>query len=114
MPEAVRGILVTHGELGAELRRTAESILGPQDGLFALSNHGLSAEAFAERVRLLIPAGGRNRVGLTPARRNASSPASSSRPTRAGEAHQNIARGCVCVWCATSCPAAAIARMSPG
>jgi mannose/fructose-specific phosphotransferase system component IIA len=59
MPEGVRGILVTHGDLGAELRRTAESILGPQDALFAVSNAGLSAEALAERVRLLLPPSGR-------------------------------------------------------
>jgi mannose/fructose-specific phosphotransferase system component IIA len=55
----VRGILVTHGELGAELRRTAESILGPQPELIALSNAGLSTETLAERVRLLLPPEGR-------------------------------------------------------
>lgn len=56
---AVRGILVTHGRLGAELCRTAESILGPQDDLIALSNTGLTVEALAAELHALLPPGGR-------------------------------------------------------
>lgn len=56
---AVRGILVTHGRLGAELCRTAESILGPQDGLIALSNTGLTVETLAAELHALLPPGTR-------------------------------------------------------
>jgi mannose/fructose-specific phosphotransferase system component IIA len=56
---AVRGILVTHGRLGAELCRTAEAILGPQADLIALSNTGLSAEALSAELRALLPPGER-------------------------------------------------------
>ncbi|MBD3236706.1 MAG: hypothetical protein GF330_08385 [Candidatus Eisenbacteria bacterium] len=46
----VRGVLVTHGQLGAELLRTAESILGPQPRVRFLSNAGLSAQDLATRL----------------------------------------------------------------
>ncbi|MCK4415390.1 MAG: PTS mannose transporter subunit IIAB [Candidatus Eisenbacteria sp.] len=36
----ISGVLVTHGALGAELLKTAESILGPQDDIAVLSNAG--------------------------------------------------------------------------
>jgi PTS system mannose-specific IIA component len=36
------GLVVTHGELGAELIRLAELILGQVEGLASLSNQGLS------------------------------------------------------------------------
>jgi mannose/fructose-specific phosphotransferase system component IIA len=50
---------VTHGRLGAELCRTAESILGPPEDLIAVSNSGLSAEALSDELRALIPPGQR-------------------------------------------------------
>lgn len=46
-----RGLLLTHGELGAELLRTAELIVGHTAGLTALSNRGLSAADIAAEVR---------------------------------------------------------------
>jgi mannose/fructose-specific phosphotransferase system component IIA len=55
--EPVRGILVTHGRLGAELRQTAESILGPQEELVVVSNAGLSIEGLADQLRTLVPRG---------------------------------------------------------
>jgi mannose/fructose-specific phosphotransferase system component IIA len=39
----IRGLVVTHGALGAELVRVVESIVGPVEGLTALSNQGRSA-----------------------------------------------------------------------
>ena len=58
--ERVRGILVTHGRLGAELRQTAESILGQQEELVVVSNAGLSVEGLADRLRTLVPPGQRS------------------------------------------------------
>jgi len=46
-----RGLILTHGELGAELLRTAELIVGHTTGLTALSNRGLSAADIAAEVR---------------------------------------------------------------
>lgn len=54
-PEAggspVRAVLVTHAGLGAELIRTAESILGPQEGVAFVTNAGASLESLSEAVR---------------------------------------------------------------
>ena len=47
----VRGILVTHGELGRELVRTAESILGPQEGTLVVSNTGASLASLSGRLQ---------------------------------------------------------------
>ena len=48
-------ILVTHGALGAELVKTAESILGVQTEVYTLSNRGLGGDdlvgTIQERVR---------------------------------------------------------------
>ena len=41
----IRATLVTHGALGAELLKTAEAILGPQEGCAFVSNAGRSLEA---------------------------------------------------------------------
>jgi mannose/fructose-specific phosphotransferase system component IIA len=49
--EAARGLILTHGELGAELLRTAELIVGHSTGLTALSNRGLAAAEIAAEVR---------------------------------------------------------------
>ncbi len=50
----VKAILVTHGFLGAELVRTAEAILGPQDGIGFVSNTGSSLETLSDQVRSLL------------------------------------------------------------
>ena len=44
------GVLVTHGRLGEELKRTAESILGPQENLMCVSNVGVSHLALVETL----------------------------------------------------------------
>lgn len=53
----VTAILITHGLLGGELIRAAESILGTQEGLSALSNRDVSLESLEERVRGVMGAG---------------------------------------------------------
>jgi len=54
------GLLVTHADLGTELLRTVERILGAQTDAFVLSNEGYSGEALSraieDRVRE-VPAG---------------------------------------------------------
>jgi mannose/fructose-specific phosphotransferase system component IIA len=50
----VNAVLVTHGLLGAELVRTAEGILGPQDGVGFVSNTGTSLETLSTQVRDLL------------------------------------------------------------
>ena len=54
MAGEVLGILVTHGGLGRELVRTAETILGPQANVECVSNSGASLEGLSEWVRKLI------------------------------------------------------------
>jgi PTS system mannose-specific IIA component len=39
----IAGILFTHGDIGRELLRTAETIIGSQEHVVALSNEGCSA-----------------------------------------------------------------------
>jgi mannose PTS system EIIA component len=46
----VGAVLVTHGFLGAELLRTAEAILGPQEGVGVVSNTGASLENLSDAV----------------------------------------------------------------
>lgn len=53
-PGPMAGILVTHGRLGAELVRTAESILGRQENVHCVSNAGLSPEALIEALRAAL------------------------------------------------------------
>lgn|SRR5690554_3492530 len=53
----VTAILITHGLLGGELIRAAESILGKQEGLSALSNRDVSLESLGERVRAVVGTG---------------------------------------------------------
>ena len=45
-----RGVLVTHGSLGAELLRTAEAILGPQPQITVISNEDLDSRDLATQV----------------------------------------------------------------
>jgi len=49
-------VLITHGGLGEELRRTAEAILGPQTGLAVVSNAGVSLEALRAELAAAVPA----------------------------------------------------------
>lgn len=50
----VKGILVTHGGLGAELLKTAESILGVQEGIAVISNTGRSSGAVEKELERLL------------------------------------------------------------
>ncbi len=46
-----RALLVTHGNLGAELLSTAELIVGPQKGACVLSNRELSSESLSDAIQ---------------------------------------------------------------
>jgi mannose PTS system EIIA component len=48
----VRAVLVTHGALGRELVRTAETILGRQEGVAIVSNEGTSLEGLAGALQV--------------------------------------------------------------
>ncbi|MCK4303793.1 MAG: hypothetical protein KAY24_06110 [Candidatus Eisenbacteria sp.] len=50
----ILGIIVTHDQLGDELLRTAESILGPQERIVVKSNRGHSHKALIGEVNSLI------------------------------------------------------------
>lgn len=54
----VRAVLVTHGALGGELVRTAEAILGRQEGVAIVSNEGISLEGLVEALRAVAGAPG--------------------------------------------------------
>jgi mannose/fructose-specific phosphotransferase system component IIA len=58
------GILVTHGALGRELLATAESILGPQDAMHAVSNTDASLELLSQEIRGHLEAAGDRPVFL--------------------------------------------------
>jgi mannose/fructose-specific phosphotransferase system component IIA len=47
----VRAVLVTHGALGGELVRTAEAILGRQEGVAIVSNEAVSLDGLVETLR---------------------------------------------------------------
>lgn len=47
----IHGVVVTHGGVAAQLVKVVESILGPGQGLAALSNQGLGAPELTARVR---------------------------------------------------------------
>jgi mannose PTS system EIIA component len=47
-------LLVTHGALGLELVRTAESILGSQDDVLTLGNEGLSGDQLTAAIEARI------------------------------------------------------------
>jgi mannose/fructose-specific phosphotransferase system component IIA len=49
--DVVRVVLVTHGALGRELVRTAEAILGPQEGVAFVSNEESSLDGLVDAVR---------------------------------------------------------------
>lgn len=58
MSELPAGILVTHGRLGAELLKTAESILGPQERITVLSNDDASLAGMMRELEAAIAAYG--------------------------------------------------------
>ena len=47
----VKGLVMTHGGIAAELVRVTEMILGPVEGLDAMTNAGKSAETITAEVR---------------------------------------------------------------
>jgi mannose/fructose-specific phosphotransferase system component IIA len=50
MQPSMRALLVTHGELGAELAATAEAVVGVRGLLAALSNDGHTATSLRDRI----------------------------------------------------------------
>jgi mannose/fructose-specific phosphotransferase system component IIA len=53
----VNAILVTHGDLAAELMRTARSVFGEYDGCQAVNNEGKTPQTLADEIDRLIAAG---------------------------------------------------------
>jgi len=53
----IRALVMTHGNIGGELVRVVEMILGPVDGLTALSNAGKSATELQTDVEAWLDAG---------------------------------------------------------
>ncbi|NCQ36332.1 hypothetical protein GW813_14920 [bacterium] len=47
----MRGLVATHGNLGAELVKVVEMIMGPGSGLTSLTNHGKSAPDLVAEMR---------------------------------------------------------------
>jgi len=54
----LRGLLVTHGDLGASLLATACGIVGAAPGVEAISNHGQSREGLTQLVDAALTAWG--------------------------------------------------------
>jgi PTS system mannose-specific IIA component len=52
----IRALVMTHGQIGVELVRVVEMILGPVDGLTAMTNAGKSAEDLQQEVRAWLDA----------------------------------------------------------
>jgi len=46
----VHGLVITHGDLGREMLRVVELVMGPVPGLTALSNDGASLPELSERI----------------------------------------------------------------
>jgi mannose/fructose-specific phosphotransferase system component IIA len=55
----IRGLVITHGDIGRELVRVTEMILGPVAGLTAMSNHGKSAPDITADIAAWLTEGGR-------------------------------------------------------
>ena len=47
----IQALVMTHGRIGEELVRVVEMILGPTEGLVAISNHGLGADDLQQKVQ---------------------------------------------------------------
>ena len=65
----IRALVMTHGQIGAELVKVVEMILGPIKGLDALSNHGLSGDDLKEKMGAWVgsnPGDGNEMVPLDP------------------------------------------------
>ena len=62
----IRALVMTHGQIGAELVKVVEMILGPIEGLEALSNHGLSGDELKERACAWIGSNPRSEPGADP------------------------------------------------
>jgi mannose/fructose-specific phosphotransferase system component IIA len=66
----IRALVITHGDLGRELVRVAEMILGPVPGLTSMSNSGKAATDITAQIEAWLtdnptddqadPAGGHN------------------------------------------------------
>jgi len=54
----INGLVITHGDVGRELVRVVEMILGPVDGLTALTNSGKSVQALTGEIGELLSASG--------------------------------------------------------
>ena len=53
----IRALVLTHGQIGPELVRVAELIMGPVPGLAALSNQGKSAAQMIQEVSAWLTEG---------------------------------------------------------
>ncbi len=53
----VHALIITHGLLGAELLKCAESLLGPQDGVEVITNEGKDLEGLSKLVASCVRAG---------------------------------------------------------
>ena len=47
----IKALVITHGDIGRELVRVTEMILGPAPGLTAMSNHGKAAIDITARIK---------------------------------------------------------------
>jgi mannose/fructose-specific phosphotransferase system component IIA len=53
----IRGLVITHGDIGRELVRVTEMILGPVEGLTAMSNSGKSATDITAEISVWLAEG---------------------------------------------------------
>jgi mannose/fructose-specific phosphotransferase system component IIA len=54
MSERLKGVVVSHGRLGAALVEAAQSITGDADALIAVTNEGCGRDALFERVQQAV------------------------------------------------------------
>lgn len=53
----IRGLVITHGDIGRELVRVTEMILGPVEGLSAMSNSGKAATDITAEISAWLAEG---------------------------------------------------------
>ena len=53
----IRGLVITHGDIGRELVRVTEMILGPVEGLVAMSNSGKAATDITAEIAAWLAEG---------------------------------------------------------
>lgn len=53
----IRGLVITHGDIGRELVRVTELILGPVEGLAAMSNSGKAADDITAEITAWLAEG---------------------------------------------------------